>query len=69
MTKQEEEFEEENEDVEYGSTMEKLPSERQRRPNFSVHQTVRRSPAEMDSPELENYLKNFYLIDDSKKIQ
>ena len=53
---------EENEDVEYGSPIEKFPSAQQRRPTFSLNQLVRRSPAEMDPPELENYLKNFYLI-------
>ena len=61
VTKQDNDVEEENVE-EYGSMIENSASELQRRPTVSVHPPVRRSPAEMDTPELQNYLKNFYLI-------
>ena len=48
--------------AEYEPAMEKLVFKKQKRPTVSFRQPVRRTPAEMNKPELENYLKNFYLI-------
>lgn len=48
--------------MEYEPAMEKLVFKTQKRHNISFRQPSRRTPAEMNKPELEKYLQNFYLI-------
>ena len=61
VTKQDNDVEQKNVE-ESGTMIEHSASEQKRRPTVSVYPEVRRSPAEMDTPELQSYLKNFYLI-------
>lgn len=46
----------------YEPAMEKLVFKKQKRPTVSFMQPTRRTPAEMNKPDLEKYLQNFYLI-------